>query len=108
MTSLYVVSRLLQVVDGKNMVNFVASAILYTYTLSSMREATSNVTSQITSLSNHLHEMEEGVYPEDDSAENCKMNQILGHLSEYISTKPPFVSFPCDDAHEERLVNILV
>ncbi|XP_058109055.1 protein TRANSPARENT TESTA 9-like isoform X2 [Magnolia sinica] len=37
-TSLYIVSRLLQVIDGKELVNSVAAAVLFPYTDSSMRD----------------------------------------------------------------------
>ncbi|KAA8516800.1 hypothetical protein F0562_017090 [Nyssa sinensis] len=105
-TSLYVVSRLLQVVEGKKIVNIVASAILYPYMSSSMRNATEGATtngiSQANSLANQVHEMEEMLCPEPECAENFKRTYLLRNLSEYMPSNSHIVSFHCDDMHKER------
>ncbi|GMP84221.1 hypothetical protein CsSME_00037833 [Camellia sinensis var. sinensis] len=102
-TSLFVVTRLLQVVQGENMVNFVASAILYAEMFSSMKHTIEGVTddgtNHVNSIFNPLHEM---VCLEPEGAENFKTNYLLGHLSEYLPCDPHFASFPCNDTVNKR------
>ncbi|PSS24406.1 Protein CLEC16A like [Actinidia chinensis var. chinensis] len=103
-TSLFVLSRLLQVVQGENMVNFVATTILYADAFSTVKDATEGITNggntqEGSSLFNPLNEM---VCPETKGAENFKMNYLLGHLSEHLSCDSYIASFPCDDTLKER------
>ncbi|XP_059668663.1 protein TRANSPARENT TESTA 9-like isoform X3 [Cornus florida] len=105
-TSLYIVSRLLQVIGGKHMVNFVASAVLYPYISSSMRDATegskTDCINQANSFANNLHEMDKMLSSESESAENFRRNNLLGHLSNYMPSKSHLVSFCSDVIHKER------
>ncbi|KAL7170660.1 hypothetical protein ACSBR2_035524 [Camellia fascicularis] len=102
-TSLFVVTRLLQVVQGENMVNFVATAILYAEMFSSMKHTIEGVTddgtTHVNSIFNPLHEM---VCLEPEGAENFKTNYLLGHLSEYLPCDSHFASFPCNDTVNKR------
>ncbi|XAR69816.1 hypothetical protein NMG60_11001541 [Bertholletia excelsa] len=98
LTSLYVVARLLQIAQGENLVNIIASTILYANVCSSMKLTTGEVTNGGTthpkSLSNSLHEMNS---PDQETAQNSK-TCLLGHLSGFLSSDSRFASFSCDDA----------
>ncbi|KAK9289690.1 hypothetical protein L1049_007848 [Liquidambar formosana] len=105
-TLLYIVSRLLQVVDGKTIVNSVASVVLYPYMASSIRNSiegeTSDGISQSYAFSSNLNEMEEMLCscPEAEGAENIHKNLHFGNLLEYISA----ISGSCsvDNTRRER------
>lgn len=92
-TSLFLVSRLLQVIGGKDMINYVAVTILYPYMTSSVRKALRGYTAVEISYSNaflkHLNEMEKMVCsgPECEGEEdisclsdNVCMERLLGFL----------------------------
>lgn len=106
-TSLYIVSRLLQVVDGKYIVNFVASVVLYPSTSSSVRGVTegdtTNGISQTAAYVNHSNKVEEMVRSclEFEGSENYKNGQF-GNFLEHISTVSRSVSFPLDSICKER------
>lgn len=91
--SLFLVSRLLQVIGGKDMINSVAATILYPYMSSSVRNAlqenTDGEISYPNSLFEHLNKMESMVCsgPEYESQEN--------------------ITCPSDEVCTERLVDLL-
>ncbi|XP_030925626.1 protein TRANSPARENT TESTA 9-like isoform X2 [Quercus lobata] len=107
-TSLYIVSRLLQVVDGKSMVNAVAGIILYPYmTLSvgdAMKGDTVDGVCNASSFLDHLNDMEKRVRsgPESEGAENIKSNNLFGHLAEYLSSNSQLISGLQNDDCVER------
>lgn len=107
-TSLYIVSRLLQVVDGKSMVNAVAGVILYPYmTLSvgdAMKGDTVDGVCNASSFLDHLNDMEKRVCsgPESEGAENIKSNNLFGHLAEYLSSNSQLISGLQNDDCVER------
>ncbi|KAM7505033.1 hypothetical protein LguiB_003937 [Lonicera macranthoides] len=105
-TSLYVISRLLQLVEEKNMINLVATAILCPCMFSSMRDAAESVTtngiSEANSSSNQLYETKETVYPELEFTENIEVEYLLGQLSEYMPSNSQSVIFSPDDIRNER------
>ncbi|XP_050243728.1 protein TRANSPARENT TESTA 9-like isoform X2 [Quercus robur] len=107
-TSLYIVSRLLQVVDGKSMVNAVAGVILYPYmTLSvgdAMKGDTVDGVCNASSFLDHLNDMEKRVCsgPESEGAENIKRNNLFGHLAEYLSSNSQLISGLQNDDCVER------
>lgn len=111
-TSLYVISRLLQLVEEKNMINLVATAILCPRMFSSMRDAAESVTTngicEANSSSNQLHETKGTVNPEPEFAENIKLEYLLGQFSEYMPSNSQSVIFSPDDIHNERLVAISI
>ncbi|XP_057960097.1 protein TRANSPARENT TESTA 9-like isoform X3 [Malania oleifera] len=90
-TSLYIVSRFLQVVDGKNMVNFVASVILDPYF---MKDATEEDASDDiclpNSFSTNLDEKKEAgcSWLESEGAENINWNILHRHLPKCTSSYP--------------------
>ncbi|CAK9150252.1 unnamed protein product, partial [Ilex paraguariensis] len=88
-TSLFVVSRLLQVLEGTNMANFVASAILCFHMSSSIEDV------------NNLHNLEEMVCPEPEGDENFKRSNIPGHLSDFLASSSHILSFLPDDINKE-------
>lgn len=106
-TCLYVISRLLQVVGGKSVVNSVAGIILYPFMTSSMRDTTrgdsGNGSFQDKSFVTHLNKLEmqcSGL--ESEGAENIERNCLFGHLLDYISSNSHFVSCPWDNKLGER------
>lgn len=110
-TCLYVISRLLQVVGGKSVVNSVAGIILYPFMTSSMRDTTrgdsGNGSFQDKSFVTHLNKLEmqcSGL--ESEGAENIERNCLFGHLLDYISSNSHFVSCPWDNKLGERLVHL--
>ncbi|KAL4606009.1 hypothetical protein ACB092_09G071100 [Castanea dentata] len=98
LTSLYIVSRLLQVVDGKSMVDAVAGVILYPYMTSSVGDAMEGDTvdgvCNASSFLDHLNDMEKRVCSglESEGAENIKSNNLFGHLAEYLSSNSQLTS----------------
>ncbi|KAK3024683.1 hypothetical protein RJ639_043205 [Escallonia herrerae] len=95
-TSFYVVSRLLQIVEEKDVVDFVASAIL-------CKDAAELGTVYGSSLlANHLHGVKEMAFPQPQGAENSEEVGLLGRLSEYISSSSPFTCLSPGDKHIER------
>ncbi|KAL6997979.1 hypothetical protein U1Q18_008103, partial [Sarracenia purpurea var. burkii] len=108
-TSLFVVARLLQVVQGESMVNVVASAILYADMFSSIQDATEGITNGGTNHnSSFITPSHEVNCPETKGAENFKMNYLLGHLSEYLSCESHSASFPSDNTLKERFAAVLM
>ncbi|RVW44467.1 Protein CLEC16A-like [Vitis vinifera] len=106
-TCLYVISRLLQVVGGKSVVNSLAGIILYPFMTSSMRDTTrgdsGNGSFQDKSFVTHLNKLEmqcSGL--ESEGAENIERNCLFGHLLDYISSNSHFVSCPWDNKLGER------
>ncbi|KAK6942547.1 CLEC16A/TT9, N-terminal [Dillenia turbinata] len=91
-TSLYIVSHLLQIVDDKDMVNSVASFILYPYTISNFgitgKEKRAEGASQTENLVNHFNKGEELVCtgPESEIAEKMDISCLFEHLRELMSS----------------------
>lgn len=85
-TSLYIVSRLLQVVGGRSLINFVAGVILYPYLASSKEDAAQgnncNGTSGSDSFSRYISKLEAVVYADFDSegTKNINGENSLGCL----------------------------
>ncbi|KAI9153303.1 hypothetical protein LWI28_009196 [Acer negundo] len=104
-TSMYIVSHLLQVVGGKNIINSVAAVLLFPYVTSNLRDsiegkATSGISHEH-SFFNLLNDMEIMEVLENSASEtagevNINGNHISGHLTEYISSNSHFNSFPGD------------
>ncbi|XP_059462464.1 protein TRANSPARENT TESTA 9-like isoform X2 [Corylus avellana] len=107
-TSLYIVSRLLQVVGGKSIINAVAGVILYPYMTSSVGDATernSVVGSwNAKSFLDHLNHLEKMVCsgPESEGVENIESSCLFGHLAEHISSNSQFIGGPLNDVCSER------
>lgn len=109
-TCLYIISRLLQVVGGKRIVNSLAGIILYPATTSSMRDSTSgdsgNGSCQDKSFVAHLNKLEMQYSRLDsEGVENIERNHLFGHLLDYISSDSHFVSSPWDDKLGKRSVH---
>ncbi|XP_077235640.1 protein TRANSPARENT TESTA 9-like isoform X2 [Tasmannia lanceolata] len=90
-TSLYIISRLLQVVDAKELVNSVASALLNPHTVLSMSSDRDIIsTNPANSFLGHLNEVEDNglgvATPESGRTENSNMNYLSDHSSEDISS----------------------
>ncbi|XP_058209807.1 protein TRANSPARENT TESTA 9-like isoform X1 [Rhododendron vialii] len=101
-TSLFVVARLLQIVQRKSLINFVASAVLYAM-FSSVKDGSEVVTNGGTAQANDFaYPLDEMVGPETKGAENLKMSYLLGYLSENLSLDCRFSGIPCDDTGKER------
>ncbi|XVF07561.1 hypothetical protein REPUB_Repub06bG0149900 [Reevesia pubescens] len=102
-TSLYIVSRLLQVLGGKHLINAVAGLILYHYTALSQRDATNGDTvdgrGDASPLLHSLNDINIKVYsgPEAEGAEEINLNYLLEHLNEHTSSNSHFVGSPTDD-----------
>ncbi|XP_030448909.1 protein TRANSPARENT TESTA 9-like isoform X1 [Syzygium oleosum] len=100
-TSLYIVSRILQVVGGRSLINFIAGVILYPYLASSKEDASQvnncDGTSGSDSFSRYMSKLEAVVYAEFDSegTENINGDNSLGCLVGYKSCDSPSVS--CND-----------
>lgn len=100
-TSLYIVSRILQVVGGRSLINFIAGVILYPYLASSKEDASQvnncDGTSGSDSFSRYMSKLEAVVYVEFDSegTENINGDNSLGCLVGYKSCDSPSVS--CND-----------
>ncbi|TXG58156.1 hypothetical protein EZV62_015985 [Acer yangbiense] len=105
-TSMYIVSHLLQVVGGKNIINSVAAVLLFPYKTSNLRDssegkATSGISHE-QSFFNLLNDMEIMEVLENSASEtagevNINGNHISGHLAEYTSSNSHFNSFPGDN-----------
>ncbi|KAK0584010.1 hypothetical protein LWI29_006418 [Acer saccharum] len=105
-TSMYIVSHLLQVVGGKNIINSVAAVLLFPYKTSNLRDsiegkATSGISHE-QSFFNLLNDMEIMEVLENSASEtagevNSNGNHISGHLAEYTSSNSHFNSFPGDN-----------
>lgn len=84
-TSLYIVSHLLVVVGGKNIINAVAGVIMYPYMTLSRRDAAkeerTNGSNHAHSFLNLLHDMGimDIVAPEHQGDENINGNHISGN-----------------------------
>ncbi|XP_075638324.1 protein TRANSPARENT TESTA 9-like isoform X2 [Castanea sativa] len=108
LTSLYIVSRLLQVLDGKSMVDAVAGVILYPYMTLSVGDAMEGDTvdgvCNASSFLDHLNDMEKRVCSglESEGAENIKSNNLFGHLAEYLSSNSQLISGLRNDDCVER------
>ncbi|KAF8044246.1 hypothetical protein BT93_A2283 [Corymbia citriodora subsp. variegata] len=93
--SLYIVSRLLQVVGGRSLINFIAGVILFPYLASSKEDATQgnncNGTSGSDSFSRYISKLEAVVYADFDSerTENINGENSLGCLVGYKSRDSP-------------------
>lgn len=107
-TSLYIVSRLLQVVGGKSMINAVAGVILYPFMTSTVGDATEGNTvvgsCNAKSFLDHLNHMEKMVCsgPESEGAETIESSYLFGHLAEHISSNSQFIGAPLNDVCTER------
>ncbi|XVF55836.1 hypothetical protein PTKIN_Ptkin06aG0068600 [Pterospermum kingtungense] len=94
-TSLYIVSRLLQVVGGKHLINAVASLLLYHYITLSKRDATNgdivDSTGNASALLHSLNDININVCcgPEAEGAEDIDIN-LLQHLNEHASSNSYF------------------
>ncbi|XVE75878.1 hypothetical protein DITRI_Ditri12bG0127100 [Diplodiscus trichospermus] len=102
-TSLYIVSRLLQVVGGKHLTNAVAGLLLYHYITLSQKDATNGDTSGSTGNVNAflrlLNDTNIKVHcgPEAEGAEDVNINYVLEHLNEHASSNSHFEGSPGDD-----------
>ncbi|XP_041027932.1 protein TRANSPARENT TESTA 9-like isoform X1 [Juglans microcarpa x Juglans regia] len=104
-TSLYIISRLIQVIGGKRVINAVAGVILYPYMTSSVGGATEGDTVDVNgnSFLNHLNDVEKLVCsgPEMEGSENTS-NYMFGHLAEHVSSDSQFVGGARNDICIER------
>ncbi|XP_022766977.1 uncharacterized protein LOC111311664 isoform X2 [Durio zibethinus] len=102
-TSLYIVSRLLQVVGGKHLINAVAGLLLYHYITLSERDATNGdrtgISANASALLRSLNDINIKVCSgsEAEGAEDININSLLEHLDEHISSNSHFDGSPKDD-----------
>ncbi|KAL5808652.1 hypothetical protein ACOSQ3_029343 [Xanthoceras sorbifolium] len=105
-TSMYIVSHLLQVVGGKNIINSVAAVLLFPCKTSRLRDSTEGkATSGIShehsffKLLNDMEIMEvlEKFSSDSGGKVNINGNHISGHLAEHTTSTTHFDSFPGDD-----------
>ncbi|KAL5742088.1 hypothetical protein ACOSP7_028820 [Xanthoceras sorbifolium] len=105
-TSMYIVSHLLQVVGGKNIINSVAAVLLFPCKTSRLRDSTEGkATSGIShehsffKLLNDMEIMEvlEKISSDSGGKVNINGNHISGHLAEHTTSTTHFDSFPGDD-----------
>ena len=113
-TSLYIVSRLLQVVGGKHLINAVAGLLLHHYITLSQRDAangdTAGCTGNASALLRSLNDINIKVCcgPEAEGVEDININYLLEHLNEHTSSNSHFDGGPSDDNMcIERLVCFL-
>ncbi|GLT24903.1 hypothetical protein SLA2020_000650 [Shorea laevis] len=108
-TSLYIVSRLLQVVGGKSLTNVVAALLFYPYITFNTEYSTNgdkgdsfNDTNSFSNFLNDINILERSIL-ECEGAENINTNRLLGHLVEYESSNYHFIRNPRGaDAFSER------
>lgn len=110
-TCLYIISRLLQVVGGKSLVNSMAGIVLYPSMTSCMRDSTredsGNRSCQDKSFLTHLNKLEMQLSGlESKGAENIERNRLFGHLLDYVSSNSHFFSCPWDNELGERSVHL--
>lgn len=107
-TSLYIVSRLLQIVGGKSIVNSVAGVILYPYMSLSVRDASEWGPDNSLFIFNDIEKLVHSG-SKSEGAENINGNPLHGHLPECISSNSYFVGCPVDDnVCPERFVDLNV
>lgn len=106
-TFLYVICRLLQVVDGRELVNSVAFALIYSYMFSFVKSNAEKGAltdgEAVNHFTEHLIKIEEITIPvlEHEGAENFNTTNLIRLLSEYISANCLMDNIP-----SERLVCI--
>lgn len=93
-TSLVVIARLLQIFQEENLINFVASAILFADMSSSKKNASEQVANGGAKY--------DVACLESKFAELFKRNHLLEHLSSYWSPDSPFANSDCKYMLEER------
>ncbi|XP_021289136.1 uncharacterized protein LOC110420226 isoform X1 [Herrania umbratica] len=102
-TSLYIVSHLLQVVGGKHLINAVAGLLLYHYITSSQGDATNGDVARSTSdpsaLLHSLNDIniKECSGPGAEDAEDVNITYLLEHLNEHTTSNSPFDGTPRND-----------
>ncbi|GMI96700.1 green fluorescent seed 9, TRANSPARENT TESTA 9 [Hibiscus trionum] len=109
-TSFYVVSRLLQVVGGKHVINGVAGLLLYHYTVLCQRDAivtngdTAGGTGDGSPLLHFLNDTRIKISgPEAGGEEEININYLLQHLNEHTSSNSHYDGTPRDhNVHVER------
>lgn len=107
-SSLYIVSRLIQIVNAKEVVNFVAVALLYPHTTLSMSKDRSPIKKENNSILSlgHLNEFEECLMSiinlEPRTSEDGMMKHMFGHLSEHKSCSCDVDSIEMDDGERKR------
>lgn len=113
-TSLYIVSHLLQVVGGKHLINAVAGLLLYHYITSSQGDATNGdiagSTSDRSALLCSLNDIniKESSGPGAEDAEDVNINYLLEHLNKHTTSNSHFDGTPRkDNMCIERLVCFL-
>ncbi|KAJ6994371.1 hypothetical protein NC653_017254 [Populus alba x Populus x berolinensis] len=96
-TSLYIVSCLIQVIGGKSIVNYVAGVLLYPYMSLSVREAWEACLSS--AFFSNFNDMEKSsCSTESEGAESVNGSPLHRHFPEYVSSLSSyFVSFSGDD-----------
>ncbi|KAJ0089225.1 hypothetical protein Patl1_32691 [Pistacia atlantica] len=100
-TSLYIVSQLLQVVGGKNIINYVAVVLLYPYMTLHIRDAIEGETTDASnaySFYNLLHELEIVKFfsLKSEGEEDVNGNHISAHVESNASSNSDLDSFPMD------------
>ncbi|KAJ0028310.1 hypothetical protein Pint_36142 [Pistacia integerrima] len=100
-TSLYIVSQLLQVVGGKNIINYVAVVLLYPYMTLHIRDAIEGETTDASnaySFYNLLHELEIVKFfsLKSEGEEDMNGNHVSAHMESNASSNSDLDSFPMD------------
>ncbi|XP_031283704.1 protein TRANSPARENT TESTA 9-like isoform X2 [Pistacia vera] len=100
-TSLYIVSQLLQVVGGKNIINYVAVVLLYPYMTLHIRDAIEGETTDASnaySFYNLLHELEIVKFfsLKSEGEEDVNGNHVSAHVESNASSNSDLDSFPMD------------
>ncbi|KAK8600570.1 hypothetical protein V6N12_050423 [Hibiscus sabdariffa] len=109
-TSFYIVSRLLQVVGGKHLINGVAGLLLYHHMALCRRDAiatngdTAGDTGDASPLLHFLNDIRIKIFgPEAGGEEEININYLLQQLNEHTSSNSHYDGTPRDDnMHVER------
>ncbi|KAK8685644.1 hypothetical protein V6N13_041643 [Hibiscus sabdariffa] len=109
-TSLYIVSRLLQVVGGKHLINGVAGLLLYHHMALCQRDAiatngdTAGDKGDASPLLHFLNDIRIKIFgPEAGGEEEININYLLQQLNEHTSSNSHYDGTPRDDnVHVER------
>lgn len=96
-TSLYLLSQIIQIIKGTNIIHFICALFLYIPIVSSMKESMESVAADTTNQTHvferYVSELDQTVQLQCDGANDIRRNLLLKQLLECMSSNSGFISF---------------
>nr|GME02380.1 protein TRANSPARENT TESTA 9-like isoform X1 [Ipomoea batatas] len=110
-TSLYLLSQIIQIIKGTNIIHFICALFLYIPIVSSMKESMESVAADTTNQTHvferYVSELDQTVQLQCDGTNDIRRNLMLKQLLECMPSNSGFISFSPGNMLQKRLAVII-